>query len=204
MAERFTRGEVAVWRSRPDGAVGYTLPTRVVQDTPKAIVLFQPDGTICKKRVGIRGGPRGRNMVDWSGEYEDVAWRGPSVLRMHVPGTSHAIVRDWEGGTATGWYINLERLWSRTSIGFDSFDLVLDIEVSADLSTWRWKDEDELEWSIREGKLSSTQADLAREEGERVARAIERRSWPFDADWSRWAPDRSWTIPSLPDGWKTA
>lgn len=31
----------------------------------------------------------------------------------------------------------------RTAIGFDTFDLLLDLVISPDLSQWTWKDEDE-------------------------------------------------------------
>ena len=200
----FARGDIVIWRSRPDGAVGYTLPAYVLQDDDGAIVLFQPAGTICKKRTGRRGGPRGRNLVDWSGGHEDVVFKGPGVIRFHAPGSRYAVLRNWEEGKARRWYVNLEEPWVRTPLGFDSLDLVVDIEVSPDLSSWSWKDTDELEWSVTERKLSREQATRALAEGRKVIEAIERRAWPFDGDWHEWTPDPSWPIPALPDGWAEA
>jgi hypothetical protein len=190
-----------VWRSRPEGAIGYTLPAICVQDSDEAIVLFQPAGTRCKKRSGRRGGPRGRNLVDWSGGYGDVVFRPPGVIRLHVPGTAHSVMRGWNDGAIAGWYVNLERPWTRTPIGVDSHDDVLDVEAADDLSSWTWKDEDELAWAVEQSKVSRELADAIRMEGERVGAAIESRAWPFCEDWMRWAPDPSWLIPALPDGW---
>jgi hypothetical protein len=186
--------------------VGYTIPATVVEDSSDAVVLFQAPGTIYKKRAGQRGGPRGRNLVSWDGTYVDTVWRGPGVLRLHVPGTAHSVLRSWndEGQRADAWYVNLEAPWTRTAIGFDSRDHVLDVEVAPDLSSWSWKDEDELRWSVDHGKISSDDAARVRAEGERVIDAIERRVWPFVDEWDVWAPDSSWPIPVLPRGWAIA
>jgi hypothetical protein len=199
----FARGTSVVWRSRPHGHVGYTLPAIVVQDDADAIVLYQPPGTTCMRRRGRRGGPGGRNLLPdgASGGYEEVVWPGPGVIRHYIPGSSHAVLRYWrEPGEITGWYVNLETPWTRTGIGFDTQDLILDLFVDDDLS-WRWKDEDELAWAVEVGKFSSELADAARAAGERAIEALEARAWPFDADWARWAPEPSWPVPVLPEGW---
>ncbi|WNI19786.1 DUF402 domain-containing protein [Actinacidiphila sp. ITFR-21] len=41
------------------------------------------------------------------------------------------------------WYINFQRPMRRTTNGFDTFDLLVDLVVAPDLSSWQWKDEDE-------------------------------------------------------------
>jgi hypothetical protein len=198
-------GEHVVWRSRPQGQVGYVMPTTVVEDGPEVTVLFQPMGSVCKKRSGRRGGPDARSMLPggWDGSYEDRVWTGPSMLKLYRPGTAHTVLRSWrfESDRAEGWYVNLEAPWRRTSIGFDSEDHVLDVTVAADLSSWEWKDADELEWSVDVGKRSRVQADEAWEEGRRAIRALEGREWPFVDDWSRWRPSADWPVPGLPDGW---
>ena len=61
------RGAHVVVRSRPEGAVGYTFPAIVVCDTRELMALYQPSGSVCKRRNGERGGPNGRNMVSWDG-----------------------------------------------------------------------------------------------------------------------------------------
>lgn len=72
------------------------------------------------------------------------------------------------------------------------------------LSSWNWKDEDELRWQVDEGRLDPSPAALARDEGERVTELIEQRAWPFSEDWMRWRPDPNWSTPKLPDGWNAA
>jgi len=198
-------GDHVVWRSRLYGSVGYVMLVTVVVDTSEVTVLFQAPGSICKKPTGQRGGPRGRSMLigGWNGGHEDLVWRGPPNLRLHVWGTSHAIIRSWNftRDCAESWYVNLESAWRRTPIGFDSQDLVLDVTVAADLSSWAWKDEDELAWSVDVGKYSPEQAEAIRAEGLRVVQALETRAWPFTSDWSAWRPNPLWAIPSVPEDW---
>jgi len=198
-------GDPVAWRSRPQGRIGYVIPLTVVVDTPTVTVLFQAPGSTCKRRAGQRGGPRGRGMLidGWDGTHEDRLWSGPPNHRLYQWGTAHTIIRTWNtaNAAAEGWYINLEAPWRRTSIGFDTHDLVLDITVADDLSSWAWKDEDELDWSVSIGTLSRADAAAIRAEGLRVIQAIERRAWPFQADWSVWRPDPQWPIPALPPNW---
>jgi hypothetical protein len=199
------RGDSVVWRSRPQGQIGYVMPLTVVVDTAEVTVLFQLPGSICKRRAGARGGPRGRNLLPeaWDGRHEDVVWSGTPNLRLHIWGTAHAIIRSWDFARdcAEGWYVNLEAPWRRTPIGFDTEDLVLDVTVAADLSSWAWKDEDELAWSVEIGKYTAAEADTIRAEGRRVIAAVETRAWPFAQDWSSWRPDPNWPVPVLPENW---
>lgn len=198
-------GDPVVWRSRSQGHVGYVMPVTVVADTPTVTVLFQAPGSICKRRTGRRGGPHGRNMLPdgWDGAHEDRHWSGSPNLRLHVWGTAHAIIRRWNTSLdrAEGWYINLESAWQRTPIGFDTQDLVLDITVADDRSTWAWKDEEELAWSVSAGIYSASEAAAAHDEGLRAIQALECGAWPFQDDWSNWRPNLHWAIPNLPASW---
>lgn len=95
----------------------------------------------------------------------------------------------------------LEAPWRRTPIGFDTQDLVLDVTVAPDLSSWAWKDEDELAWSVEVGKLSAAEAEAIRGAGRRAIAALEARAWPFVPDWSAYRPDPHWPVPALPENW---
>lgn len=199
------RGDSVVWRSRPQGQLGYVMPLMVVVDTAALTVLFQAPGSICKRRTGVCGGPRGRSLLpgEWHGRHENALWTGAPNLRLHVPGTTHAIIRSWDFACdcAEGWYVNLEAPWRRTAIGFDTQDLVLDVTVAPDLSSWAWKDEDELAWSVAVGRLSVAEAEAIRTAGWRAIAALEARTWPFVPDWSVWRPDPHWPVPVLPANW---
>lgn len=198
-------GAQVIWRSRPQREVGYVIPCTVIADTPHMTILFQATNSICKRRADKRSGPHRRNLVtrNASSSHQDRIWTGPSTLRLHIWGTAYSIIRTWNSKQkcVEGWYINLESGWKRTRLGFDSQDLVLDITVATDLSSWAWKDEDELEWSVETGKYSIEEVACIREEGKRAIQALETKSWPFNADWSQWQPHAEWDIPTLPTDW---
>ena len=101
-----------------------------------------------------------------------------------------------------GWYVNLEEPWHRTAIGFDSRDNLLDIVIAPDLSSWQWKDEDELAWAVETGRHRLDEAATFCVEGERVIQRLRRREPPFDQPWPDWRPDPAWSAPVLPPAWK--
>ena len=187
-------------RGRPAGAVGYTFPAVVVQDSPELTVLFQPPGTICKAVGGPRGGPGGRYLLSRDGTFVDVVFDAQTV-HAHVPGDAFWVIRNWDGTRYYGWYINLSTPWVRTPIGFDEEDHKLDIEVADDLSTWRWKEEDGLSWMIERGVYSPEKGEAIRAVGWAAVTRMEARQPPFHEDWFGLEPDSSWTAPILPEGW---
>ena len=94
----FGRGDQVVWRSLPEGNVGYVFPATIVCDDDDVIGLFQHTGSICKKRTGKRAGPGGRNMLPggWDGGYSDREWTGRSNLHLHKMGSGHTVIRSWD------------------------------------------------------------------------------------------------------------
>ena len=80
----------------------------------------------------------------------EVLWhRGSRVL-------GHSVLLLWTAGFGELllWYVNLEEPLKRTAIGFDYLDQLLDIEIAVDLSSWKWKDEDELEAAVVRGVMT--------------------------------------------------
>ena len=90
----FGRGDQVVWRSLPEGNVGYVFPATIVCDDDDVIGLFQHTGSTCKKRTGKRGGPAGRNMLPggWDGGYSDREWTGRSNLHLHKMPTGQSLL----------------------------------------------------------------------------------------------------------------
>jgi uncharacterized protein len=204
MPDIFVRGQGVVWRSLPGGSIGTVMPVTVVCDGAGIVGLFQQTGSIRKRRTGKRGGPGDRVMLEWDGGHTDSVWSPPrSNLHLHKLGTKHKVTRSWNEqlGVYEGWYVNIETDWTRTPIGFDSWDMILDVTVTQDLSSWALKDEDELDWAEQQGIVSHEQADEARREAAIIGHNIERGAWPFFDDWSGWAPDPSWQIPVSPENW---
>ena len=72
------------------------------------------------------------------------------ALRIVAPGSRHSVLLLWTPGfrDLLLWYVNLETAMTRTPIGFDYLDQLLDIEIAPDLSAWNWKDEDEFQEAI--------------------------------------------------------
>jgi hypothetical protein len=195
-------GSQVVVRSRPDGDVGYCFPATVVADESARSVLFQPAGSVCMRRSGPRGGPQGRNLIDWDGSYRDVIVER-STVHMQLAGDPFWVIRGWEDGGIVGWYINLAAPWTRFALGFDTEDHMLDVVVADDRSSWSWKDEDELAWMVERGSYAPERADEIRRNGESAIDRLERREPPFDdATWSGIVIDPAGPIPVLPEDWQ--
>ena len=199
----FQPGQTIVLRGILHNRVRSAQPQIVVQDEPDLLVLYIPVGTRWKLPVALNGGRAGassRFKAGWM--LKDVEWHGLNRLTMKILDADYSveIYRDAVDDSLRGWYINLEDPFRRTSLGFDFLDQMLDIIVSPDLSTWRWKDEDEFEEAVRLGVLSPARASTLRNEGEKAIAWLQSGKSPFNG-WEKWHPDPSWQIPVLPDGW---
>jgi len=124
---------------------------------------------------------------------------------MYRAGDPFWVIRGWDAGRLTDWYINLASPWTRFPLGFDTEDHVLDVVVADDRSSWEWKDADDLTWMVERGAYTQDQAAQIRRNGEAAIDRLERREAPFDDDsWSSVRIDPAWPVPFMPDGWQTA
>lgn len=201
----FPVGTPIVWRSRPNGDVGYIFGCRVLLDEPDVAAVVQPTGSPIMRRVAQRGGPNGRSFLPgtWDGSRRESRWDRPPCVRLHPVGRCYSVIRTWltKEERFDGWYVNLEQPWSRTPVGFDSRDDVLDVTVSEDLSEWQLKDADELEFAVEVGLLTSTEAQSIRTNAELAIDDITHRRWPFDdSTWRRVLPHDLLEPTTLPDG----
>jgi hypothetical protein len=193
-----------VWRDR----VWAARPMTVVRDDGDVAALWFPQGTRWKaptldpRRSWL--GDRGHRLAECaaSGEwvFRDGEWDVSTLVLMRE-GDWHAVWVSWlPDGRHWGWYVNLQKPYRRTTLGFETMDLMLDVIVDPD-RTWRWKDEDELAVFVERGVFEPAIADRIREEGLSVAGRAERNEPPFDEPWPEWRPDPSWALPRLPTGW---
>jgi hypothetical protein len=188
---RYLRGDRVAW----------VRPVTVVEDANPLNVLYLRAGTPTKRPVRLDGAeiPRStpyeeRFGLEW--RPGDGNWGANQTLLLTQPDRAHSVWLFWTvGWDFLGWYVNLQEPQTRTPIGFDTVDQVLDIWVQPDLS-WEWKDEHELEASVRLGRFTPEDAAAIRAEGERVV-----AEWPFPTGWEDWRPDPAWTVPQLPDKW---
>jgi predicted RNA-binding protein associated with RNAse of E/G family len=140
----------------------------------------------------------------WDGTHAVGVWEGPTSVRLHPVGRPYAVFRSWDAAARcyAGWYVNLERPWTRTAIGFDGADLVLDVTVSDDLSSWALKDEDELDWSLEVGKISKAEHDAAHHAAAAAVSDLGARRWPFlDEAWPDLPDSVLAPVTDLPAGW---
>ena len=200
-----TPGELAVyheiWRER----VWAARPMRVVHDDDDRVALWFPEGTRYKRPIPpptrIANGDRGERLgsclalCDWV--FEDAEWDSSTLVLMR-PGEWHALWCSWRDGEHLPWYVNLQAPFRRTSGGFETMDLALDVIVYSD-GRWYWKDEDELATFVELGVFDEGLATRVRAEGLRVVSRARRSEPPFGEPWPDWRPDPSWLLPDLPE-----
>ena len=185
-----------VWR----GKIWTVRALTVVRDEPRLIALYQPAGAPWKRPYGRDGSPLRLPLEPWTLRDDALP---QDALRLIVPGEAHSVLLIWrEQWKLTCWYINLEAPFRRTPIGFDYMDQTLDIVVEPDMSSWRWKDEDEFGEAIAKGIYSPEEARVIRAEGEQARRRLLAREPPYDERWEDWRPDPSWAMPEIESGWE--
>jgi hypothetical protein len=204
--EPFPAGAPIVWRSRLRDGIGFVFACRVLADDNEVVAVVQPTGAAISRRVGRRGGPRGRSMLPdgWDGSRTISVWEQAPAVRLHPLGRSYSVIRTWLEAERRfhGWYVNLEQPWVRAAVGFDSRDNVLDVTVADDLSRCVLKDEDELDFAVEVGKLTATEARSIRSTAESAIDDVTRRNWPFDdVAWHAFQPLPDDQPPDLPAGW---
>lgn len=168
---------------------------RVVADRGDLLASYLPTGAAFAFPEG--DWPGGRHP--WHGRG---TWTGHGVLMLQRPGDAHAIWTFWDGPERrfAGWYVNFQRPFRRTPLGYDTSDLELDIWIP-DGGEWRWKDREAVADRVAEGRFTQADADAVLADGDRVAAELDagRRWW--DEDWRDFEPDPGWAPPPLPEGW---
>lgn len=210
MSHYWSPGEAVTFREVLNHKVVCARPVTVVQDTPELTALLLTPGAACKistlfLQVMAGTAPRASRWEEQrSGEWSmgDTVWRRLRVLKLMRPGDYYATWVCWEHetGAFVSWYVNFQLPFVRSPVGFDTFDLELDLDVAPDL-TWAWKDEAEYREGIRWGVISAETASYVESARVRVLSLIESRAWPFDGTFVRWEPDGSWEQPRLHAGW---
>ena len=200
MTQHWQPGDHILLREISRGQVWSGRPYTVVEDTPCRLILYAAAAVRWMRPARPDGANLRMREPTWI--LKEDTWH-TEALRIVAPGSRHSVLLLWTAGfqKLLLWYVNLEDPLVRTPIGFDYLDQLLDIEIAADLSGWRWKDEDEFAESVATGLIATEQADVIRDEGEAVITALNARRPPFDEPWDKWRPDPRWTPPGLPDGW---
>ena len=118
------------------------------------------------------------------------------MLTFLYPDTFLAIRMLFQAETWTHlcWYVNFQRPYQRTPIGFETLDLALDFIVPADdPDKCIVKDEEQFLAGVRSGHITSN--DVAGIEAARrsLPAKLTELTWePFLSDWTQWRPDVEW------------
>jgi hypothetical protein len=197
---RWNPGDPVIVREVWRGKIRTVRALTVVRDEPRLVALYQPAHAPWKRPYSLDGRSLRLPLEPWTLR-DDVL--PEDALRLIVPGEAHSTLLIWrERWQLMCWYINLEEPFQRSPIGFDFMDQTLDIVVRPDMSSWRWKDEDEFEDAQAEGIFSPEQARSIRAEGERALARLLARGPPFDESWENWRPDPTWARPEIRSGWE--
>lgn len=205
----FEPGRTVLHRYWRAGHLTLMQVTRVVADDERGLFVWLPIGAKYWRIMSADGRNHRDAPIDQLGAdaaLAELTWVGYDVL-IWKP-REEAMSVWWffaPDGTFAGWKVNLEEPSSKwddgTVAGVDIADQALDLAVEPD-GTWEWKDLDEFE--ERTGHplyWTAGEAAVIRAEGERVAKLIDARQFPFDGTHTTFRPEPGWPIPLRPEGW---
>ncbi|WP_335978000.1 DUF402 domain-containing protein [Streptomyces sp. CA2R106] len=209
----FAPGTTVVRRDVFRGRVWSAQALRVVNDDPEALVAacrpgaqsLAPAAWIATQVSGQSTG-RMRALDDLaSGDWRlgRWTWQDTVLLLWNPPATYFSVNAFYapDGDHRLDhWYVNFQRPLRRTGLGFDTFDLLLDLVVSPDLSRWTWKDEDEYAQGRRLGVVDDTDHAAVEAARDQVLAMVKSADGPFApaAGWHRWTSSASWPTALLP------
>jgi protein associated with RNAse G/E len=212
----FESGDTVVRRDAFRGKVWSAHALRVVQDTPEALVAgCRPGADVIAATTWIQWLLTGDddvrkqaipNLAAGRWQLDKWQWRDTAHLLWSPPQAWFSVNAFYDlsdGHRLDCWYINFERPRRSTTIGFDTFDLLLDLVVTPDLSMWTWKDEDEYAQGRRLGVISDADHEAVGQARDQAVAMIEQGEGPF-ADWRTWRSESTWGTPTLPSDALTA
>ena len=188
-----------VWRHLYRGRLRWAIPNLLIEETPEHVVTLLVPGTVCKAPVDYGRVDYVQQLLQAQEAIGDFVWHTRRSLMIAPREAAHTVSLHWEHATDTflGWYVNLQEPMRPTSIGYDTFDQMLDIWIEPDRS-WRWKDWGELIEAEQVGIFTPDEADEIRAEGQRVIDSLDTL---LPTGWEPWRPDPAWPLPALPENW---
>jgi hypothetical protein len=194
----FQTGEWIDLREVWDGRTWELRRGILVRDDEDAIVVYTPP----ESRALVAVGPDDGRLRLPPPEWEMAEVKIPSdrsFLAVHPVGASHSTILIRDGSVSLlCWYINLESALRRTTKGFEYTDHFLDVVVEPDLSSWRWKDEDELGEAVDGDLVTAADAQGFYDEGERAIEWLLTRRAPYGESWEGWRAPEEWVARSDP------
>lgn len=204
-------GSRVVVRTVTNGRIRWAASAITVRDDDDAIAYFRPPGGTVKVTQGSvwRGSESRRDRESrLRQELLEGTWvlvdkmlsNNAGLLIVSKPDDwfSVKLIRDGASDFVPT-YINIQRPYRRTAIGFDTDDLCLDIVVSMD-GSYAIKDDDEFNERCAIGIYSKRERDAVHAARDAAIPFLERGSERFDV-WRTWTPPVALQAPVLPDDW---
>ncbi|BCY11031.1 DUF402 domain-containing protein [Actinoplanes sp. L3-i22] len=205
----FGVGTTVVRRDVLNGRVWTAAAHRVLHDDGHKLVLVSWPGTVGYALTTwiqwlTDGNSRSRpqavaDLAAGTWELGQWVWRDTAVVTWIGldPDLSLQAYLPVDGGP-TQWKINFERPVTRTPIGIDTCDLLLDLMVDPIAGRWRWKDADEYAQARTLGLISDADDERVRAARKRAVALAESGDGPLAEDWSQWRVPDDWSLPVLP------
>ncbi len=210
MAKTWNSGDVVALRGIYLDRVSYIQSAVVVHDRPDEVAVAVLPGAECFAPEGYINGKHGPSghWDRWDAyskgtwEMQRYAWHTNQLLILLHPQKYYACYYFWRAADNQfiGYYINFQLPFRRGEIGFDSFDLELDIIIEPTYD-WHWKDVADYQRGIECGVLRKEWIQEIEAAKPEIFGKLEKRQYPFDASWLGWMPDRDWSPPTLPQNW---
>ena len=202
-ASRWTPGDHVLFRQLWSSRVWAAIPATIVEDSSHLVALYIAPGATfagpdCSRDEHLQVAASGA----W--ETKRYAWTAQHHLWSSLPGEAASIWTIWSAPdwTHVGWKVNPETPLKRTPLGFDTTDHVLDAVISADLTSWQLKDEDELAVAVDLALFSVAEAEQIRRETQRIAGKCVTSRRRHLQEWAAWRPPAGWNLPILPPNWE--
>jgi protein associated with RNAse G/E len=206
MTDSWRPGDIIAWRGIYRNRVWHAMPTFVVRDTGKEVVVALTPGTNGLVEENYPSGDKNRKRR-WDFKNEDwklanFTWHTNRLLLILEPEKYYSTNFFWnhERNEFLGYYINFQLPFRRSDCSIDTLALELDIDVKPDLSI-EWKDIDDYERGIETGVILPAWVEGIEAAKSEILAKLEKRQYPFDGSWLEWQPDPNWLPPQLPENW---
>jgi hypothetical protein len=204
----WNKGDNVLLRGIYDNHPVYVQSLRVVKDTPEETALLIWPGAECVApsgyiHFGHAAWDRWAETLSNTLHLEKYFWHTNRFLILLEPEKFHSTIYIWNATSDQFicYYINFQLPFRRTPLGFDTFDLDLDIVIEPSYE-WHWKDVEEYRQGIATGGIRSDWIREIEHAQSEVFDRIERHAYPLDAFWLNWRPDPTWSAPILPRNWE--
>ncbi|MBN2116542.1 MAG: DUF402 domain-containing protein [Anaerolineales bacterium] len=188
----------------------YVQSAVMVHDKPEEVALailpgaecFAPEGYISGKHGPVGQWDRWDEYIKDNWNLQPYVWHTNRLLILLQPEKYYASFYFWQADTNQFlcYYVNFQLPFRRTEIGFDTFDLELDIVVEPTYK-WRWKDVEDYQRGIECGILRKEWTQEIEAAQQEIFARLEKCQYPYDGTWLGWMPDPQWRPPTLPENW---